>query len=86
MKDDTSRMVGPYLVRLQASAASPSAMPLFYVFLNGQFIGKSLSMPSLSDIEWLRRQNREGTLYASVTTTYRKRELRGRALQRKRGA
>lgn len=84
MKDDTSRMVGPYLVRLQASAASPSAMPLFYVFLNGQFIGKSLSMPSLSDIEWLRRQNREGTLYASATV-YEKRPLRGRALTRSRG-
>lgn len=67
MKNDNEWCIGAYLVRLQASAASPSSMPLFYVFLDGEFVGKSVSMPSESDCDWLRRCAFEGTLYASVS-------------------
>ena len=67
MKPGESCMVGPYMVRLQESAACPSAMPLHYVFRDGEFIGKSLSMPDLDACRWLEHSNREGTLHASVS-------------------
>jgi len=84
VKDDTAIRVGPYLVRLQANASSPSAMPLFFVFRGGAFVGKSISMPSESDCDWLARQNEGRTVYASAAV-YRKPELRGRALSKKNG-
>lgn len=58
--------IGPFTVRLQSSASSPHAMPLYFVYRGREFVGKSLSMPSESDCLWLEKQNREGTLYASV--------------------
>ena len=74
-------MVGPYTVRLQSSASSPQACPLYFVYRGSEFVGKSLSMPSLSDCEWLDRANREGTLYASATV-YRTKPLRGNAMKK----
>ena len=74
-------MIGPYTVRLQSSASSPQANPLYFVYRGSEFVGKSISMPSESDCAWLERQNREGTLYASATV-YRTKPMRGNALTR----
>lgn len=55
--------IGPYRVRQQPRFDSP-AWACYLVFLGDVLIGKSFSMPSQSDCEWLERQQRDQTFYA----------------------
>lgn len=55
--------LGAYTVRQRPRIDSPG-WAQYLVFLGGVLIGKSFSMPALSDCEWLERQQREQTFYA----------------------
>ena len=54
--------VGPYNVQLRQEPNQRQA--LYWVFLGYVQIGKCVSRPSLSDAEWLHREQRNKTGYA----------------------
>ena len=73
VEEEQQFQLGPFTVRMVLRRDNPR-FPAFAVFKGGDFVGKSFSRPSLDDCTWLDRQNRGGTLYASVTTYVRLRK------------
>lgn len=55
--------IGPYVIRQRPRSDSPG-WGQYLVFLGDVLIGKSFSMPSESDCQWLETQQRGQTFYA----------------------
>lgn len=54
--------LGPYTVRLRQEPGIQCA--LYHVYLGALKIGQCISVPSVSDCDWLERVQREQTFYA----------------------
>ena len=79
VEEEKQFTLGPYTVRIRVRPDNP-AFGAYVVMRGEEFIGRSFSRPSLSDCDWLARENCQGTLYASVTV-WKEPKLRGRALR-----
>lgn len=73
--------IGPFTIR-QAVRPDNPAWPVYLVSRGDKLVGKSFSMPDLSACQWLERQTKDETIYATDSAKLpdkgRKHTLRGR--------